>query len=304
MNRTDFHGYIRNPGSVDSGGITGMREVLQLFPWFQSANMLLLRGLKSSDDVRFDNQLKDSAAHIADREKLYYLINSEMVAASATAELVSLQSSAVPESASLQQFDISEPDSPGQIDVPEKFSLQPSDEETLEAPDKGIVLTATRPVEDLKAEIEQRLSEIGDGLLEIEGAEGEVIAAGSPYSGNSNDDSGVLLEFDTGEEEVLPGERHTDHRSLQNDLIEKFIRLSPRIEVSREKSDAPSFDLSEQHTAPKISFVSETLARIYIDQGYYSRAVDIYERLCLKYPEKSSYFASQIEKIEDLIKKA
>jgi hypothetical protein len=50
--------------------------------------MLLLRGLKSSDDVRFDNQLKDSAAHIADREKLYYLINSESSGGSAYNEPV------------------------------------------------------------------------------------------------------------------------------------------------------------------------------------------------------------------------
>ena len=47
------------------------------------------------------------------------------------------------------------------------------------------------------------------------------------------------------------------------------------------------------------TMVSETLAEIYAAQELYGRAVEIYKKLILLYPEKSAYFASLIEKVKD-----
>ena len=44
-------------------------------------------------------------------------------------------------------------------------------------------------------------------------------------------------------------------------------------------------------------FCTETLARIYLDQGYYEQAKHIYSKLLLRYPEKSAYFAALIQKL-------
>ena len=47
-------------------------------------------------------------------------------------------------------------------------------------------------------------------------------------------------------------------------------------------------------------FATETLAQIYAEQGYYQQACAIYSKLSLRYPEKSAYFAAQIDKIKQL----
>ena len=98
---------------------------------------------------------------------------------------------------------------------------------------------------------------------------------------------------ETDEESEIP------EKQKQADLIDKFILSNPRIEPRKEKSDQPLEDLSEPFTEEKGGFITETLARIYINQGYYSKAIEIYEKLSLKFPEKSGYFATQIERIKE-----
>lgn len=49
-------------------------------------------------------------------------------------------------------------------------------------------------------------------------------------------------------------------------------------------------------------FYTETLAQIYVEQGYYDIAIRIYSKLLLAYPEKNAYFATLIEKLKKEIK--
>jgi hypothetical protein len=84
-------------------------------------------------------------------------------------------------------------------------------------------------------------------------------------------------------------------------LIDKFIKASPRL--SPPKENAPHIDISEDSVKEHDGIFTDTLARIYIKQGYYSKAIFAYEKLILKYPEKSGYFAAQIEEIKKLTNK-
>ena len=110
--------------------------------------------------------------------------------------------------------------------------------------------------------------------------------------------------------ELLPDEPVTETESVEqpvkelspSDLIDRFISISPTIERMKPGEYQPVRDLSENGTEEEATFITETLAKIYVNQGYYTKAINIYQKLSLQYPEKSAYFAGRIEKIEELIK--
>lgn len=54
----------------------------------------------------------------------------------------------------------------------------------------------------------------------------------------------------------------------------------------------------DQGEADMTDFCTETLAQVYLEQGYPAEAKNIYSKLILRYPEKSVYFATLIEEIE------
>ena len=86
-----------------------------------------------------------------------------------------------------------------------------------------------------------------------------------------------------------------------NSLIDKFIRENPRIVPNKEH--IPASDISHESVLENDNLFTDTLARIYIKQGNYAKAILVYEKLSLKYPEKSAYFAGQISEINKLINK-
>jgi len=84
------------------------------------------------------------------------------------------------------------------------------------------------------------------------------------------------------------------------DLIDKFIKEEPRITKPKAEFYNP-VNFAKQSVEDDITLVTETLAKIFLEQGNYPKALLAYENLNLKYPEKKLYFAAQIKKIKKLI---
>ncbi len=318
MNRSDFLNMIGGRSPVNKSMLGEVYELIDMFPYFQSAHMLLLKGLKDNEDIKFEKQLRNSAIHIADREVLYYLLKTEKLQEPVQVNITADVKSVNPQ---VSDYSADTPDTEQTVIETAKNSdlliseLEKDNGKAInEGTDEVDTSAASHPVlvtgntendetdrvvlimdENSQGEEENiffmdpgfSLPEKAD-LLEIE----------TEVNGNNYDEketNSVELSSDTG--------LKTSRKQLQNELIDKFIISNPRIEPVREKSNQPVEDLSKPHVEERETFVTETLARIYVNQGYYSKAIDIYEKLSLKFPEKSSYFAAQIEKVKEYIKK-
>jgi tetratricopeptide (TPR) repeat protein len=304
MNRNDFLRMIENSGPADHLMIREVGELINIFPYFQSAYMLMLKGLQNTADVKFENQLKTSAMHIADREVLYYFLKKETAAEKAT----ELQPPAPPyaesEKTESQQTVIEQ--AKNSADLINEIEKSTDENKTDDrSRDHSVLITAQDDFENSDAAIMI--------IDEESGAVEEKIFYMDPgFSVSERED---LLELDINAGSVPPTDENViftkqktvsgelPTKQLQADLIDKFIKANPRIEPVKERSGITNEDISKPFVEEREGFLTETLARIYIKQGYYSRAIDIYEKLSLKFPEKSSYFASQIEKVKELIKK-
>ena len=81
------------------------------------------------------------------------------------------------------------------------------------------------------------------------------------------------------------------------DLIDEFIKNSPKIKINNDYEVKSSFKTDQKI---KDELITETLAKIYVNQEKFNKAIKAYEILSLKYPKKSSFFADQINDIKKL----
>ena len=103
-----------------------------------------------------------------------------------------------------------------------------------------------------------------------------------------------VIEFDK-KEDITPKESTTFDKFK---LIDKFIESRPKIIPSEERTSKNN--LAKEREVEKEELMTETLARVYLEQKKYKKALQAYKILSLKYPEKSSFFANQINAVEKL----
>lgn len=84
----------------------------------------------------------------------------------------------------------------------------------------------------------------------------------------------------------------------KQDKIDAFLRINPKISKPSATTENKEIKL---RTQPTTEFMTETLARVYEEQKKYKEAIQAYTILILNNPEKSSFFADQIKRIEQIL---
>ena len=96
-------------------------------------------------------------------------------------------------------------------------------------------------------------------------------------------------------------EKESENRPLESkiEIIDSFLEKNPKITNRKKKSDEQDFlNLASDIKFNKSELMTETLAKIYVKQKKIKKALYAYKILSLKYPEKSSFFANQIKKLQ------
>ena len=95
-----------------------------------------------------------------------------------------------------------------------------------------------------------------------------------------------------------PIERKIKSINKSAHLFEEWLKDSSLVNLKTSSKNQIKETIKES-TKDNDDLTTETLAKIYINQGHYQRAIQAYEILCLKYPKKSAFFANQIKNIKN-----
>ncbi len=277
MTASEFYHLLKNLNTIEPRHLVEIDALLAEYPWFQAGHLLLIKSLLISNDIRFRNRLHLAAAHLPDREKLFHLLHE------------------IKEKLSEPAYSVPETVKPTHPSEPETY-LPPSQ------PTLGFIENKLKI-----NEIEHFIQEHGMLFFDFEPSSTEY-----PQKPPKTSAQSPIQSFDIlAEIEKLPDKKITalpepevkeklQKIAEQQSIIEKFIREKPKITPRAHVESTEPVDISKESIQEKSEFISETLAKIYFKQKLFDKAIDIYSKLSLKYPEKSSYFAGKISEIQKL----
>ncbi len=290
---------IKNPDLASYDQLDEVQDLSKKHPYCQTLYIV-------SAKIAFDNESEDkqrfltkAALYIPDRTHLKKLIENQIdlkpkeIKSDVSESLIvkdepAISTSEVITDAPKEELTATE------INVSEN-SFQIEHEKTIEAPEVNFAEELMENLEKVQKSIlnyNEKEREFNEYIEEIKRQKAEAA---------KNFD--VILNYlDKVEPTLQINDSLAEHQQNQINLIDQFIqgeakrkRFEPNLPVVEE-----SLDLSERYSSISDELISENLAIIMRKQGKLNQAIDIYKKLIWKFPQKKTYFASQIQEIENL----
>ncbi|MEL1243485.1 tetratricopeptide repeat protein [Flavobacterium sp. DGU11] len=303
MNTKDYIQLLNKPYSLNEKQTGELERILNEFPFLQSARAIYLKGLYNQDSFRYNTELKKTAAYTTDRSVLFDFITSEQFQ-SVQKKFFEDREKSVGLIAVADSEVVAAPQSP--TDKAEE-SIKRLIEAAGPAEDESAPQPQQMPPEMAETE-EPVLNAIEEAPTEEITAAEEKLEIGRPIDFNPQEKHSFaewlqLSKMTPVSREEKPGEdnpepANSDSLAKKLELIDKFIENNPKIAPVKNSPQPPvSIVRSSEDNS---SLMTETLAKVYLEQKKYAKAIQAYEILILKYPEKSVFFADRISDIKTL----
>ncbi len=309
MQAAELIKYIENPRSLTKQSVAELQKLVNDFPYFQSAHLLLSLASKKWDASVYQQSLRKTAIVATNRARLFNLVSRLEEQAETTPPVLEeevrvVEPAPVIENTELdilKATEVSEEQARAQTIEPEaKPQITP--EEVLEKEIQNQVVNAF---------VEKELLDT-PGLNRSKPREAESFVEWLSLLKKNNGQSLRQAQEDLMPEkprqktsrarEEQPAQDNTPSQSKKEKnraIIDKIIESSPGIIRSKEDQKFFAAEIkAKESLLENEHLVTETLARIYALQGSVNKAVRAYEILSLKYPQKSAYFATLIEKLK------
>ena len=270
---------IQFPERVEASDREGLKAWSEKYPYAGAIAMLLARASAVGGHMEQEADLLKAATHGTYRQPLYDLLIKERLKAEAKAVEQWVEEIPDEEEAAAAE-DAAEEANP----TPHLDPEAPMEREALIA---AIGRTIEREVEPTAAE---------PTVQETQDMERIRAAASSPFAAWLAQRAAAVGFGEAGQ--GLPASSSsTETQGMDaNALIDRFIERQPRIGKLREV-EAPVEEWAKASVMEDPTLVTETMARIFAQQGQIGKARKAYRHLALTYPAKSTYFAAQLKKL-------
>jgi len=283
MEATEFIQLLQQPDGITAGQTTALEKLIQKAPYFQAARAVRLKGLKEHQEFSYNSALKRTAAYTTNRSVLFDFITSKEFNQNKIARQIQDQEE------QLRNITVFEPEevfARRSMAIDEAIKMQQSESEQVMDPE----LFSEKQKE---AEVQKEPDTVNKELKLGEPLEFDASESHSFSEWLRLTSAQPIKREEKAEEESQKEE--LQHKKFE--LIDRFISRSPKIKPGKPTNKS---NLAETSATPPESLMTETLARVYLEQKNYKKAIQAYKILILKNPEKSGFFADQIRAIEKL----